>query len=133
MRLPFFNKTPATSDPSGYIDIRNLKKIYKTPAGEFVALEDVSVKFDSGNFIAFIGRSGSGKSTLINCLAGIDRPTSGDIFIDNIAVHKLNEFQLARWRGRRIGLVFQFFQLLPTLTLLENVIFNTFANYTAQS
>ena len=122
MRLPFFNKRSSSPDPTHYVDIRNLRKVYQTPAGEFIALENLSVKIDSGNFIAVIGRSGSGKSTFINCLTGIDSPTSGEIYIDNVAVHKLSELQLARWRGKRIGLVFQFFQLLPTLTLAENVI-----------
>jgi ABC-type lipoprotein export system ATPase subunit len=121
MRFPFFNKTPSSPEPTHYLDIRNLRKVYNTPAGEFIALENLSVKIDSGNFIAVIGRSGSGKSTFINCLTGIDRPTSGEIFIDGVAVHSLSELQLARWRGKRIGLVFQFFQLLPTLSLAENV------------
>ncbi len=122
MRIPFFNNRASSLEPTHYVDIRNLRKVYQTPAGEFVALKNLSVKIGSGNFIAVIGRSGSGKSTFINCLTGIDRPTSGEIFIDNVAVHRLNELQLARWRGKRIGLVFQFFQLLPTLTLAENVI-----------
>jgi len=121
MRFPFFNKSASSPDPTHYVDIRNLRKVYQTPAGEFIALENLSVKIGSGNFIAVIGRSGSGKSTFINCLTGIDRPTSGEIYIDGVAVHRLNELQLARWRGKRIGLVFQFFQLLPTLTLAENV------------
>lgn len=122
MHIPTFNKSTPSPDPTNYVEIRNLRKVYQTPAGEFIALENLSVKIASGNFIAVIGRSGSGKSTFINCLTGIDRPTSGEIFIDNVAVHRLNELQLARWRGKRIGLVFQFFQLLPTLSLAENVI-----------
>lgn len=135
MRIPFFNKSVSSTEPTSYVDIRNLRKVYQTPAGEFIALENLSVKIESGNFIAVIGRSGSGKSTFINCLTGIDRPSSGEIFIDNVAIHKLNELQLARWRGKRIGLVFQFFQLLPTLTLAENVILpmelnNTYPSHT---
>lgn len=121
MRFSFFNKQSTSSEQTHYIDVRNLRKVYKTPAGEFVALDNLSVQIEQGTFVALIGRSGSGKSTLINCLTGIDRPTSGEMFIDHVAVHKLNELQLARWRGQRIGLVFQFFQLLPTLTLAENV------------
>lgn len=122
MLFPFFGKRPISSEPTSYVEIRDLRKVYDTPAGQFIALDNLSVQIDSGNFIAVIGRSGSGKSTLINCLAGIDRPTSGEIYIDGMAVHHLNELQMARWRGKRIGLVFQFFQLLPTLTLAENVI-----------
>lgn len=121
MRIPFLNKRESSPAPTSFLEIRDLHKMYQTPAGTFVALENLSVNIDGGKFVAFVGRSGSGKSTLINCLTGIDRPTSGEIFIDGVAVHQLNELQLARWRGKRVGLVFQFFQLLPTLTLAENV------------
>ena len=117
----FLGIIPQSPDPTSFVEIRNLHKSYSTPAGNFVALDDLSVTIDRGKFVAFVGRSGSGKSTLINCLTGIDRPTSGEIYIDGVALHRLNEMQLARWRGKRIGLVFQFFQLLPTLTLIENV------------
>src|SRR5439155_4312673 len=90
-------------------------------AGNFTALNCVSLQVDAGEFVAVVGRSGSGKSTLINMLTGIDRPTSGDVFVGATAVHTLNEDQLARWRGRNVGVVFQFFQLLPTLTTVENI------------
>lgn len=120
MQLPFF-KNKTSDHPTSYVEVQNLRKVYKTPNGEFVALDNLSVKIEQGKFVAFIGRSGSGKSTLINCLTGIDRPSSGELYIDGVAVHKLNEYQLARWRGQRVGLVFQFFQLLPTLSLVENV------------
>jgi putative ABC transport system ATP-binding protein len=103
------------------IELRQVKKIYETAAGTFVALNDVDLKVDTGEFVAVIGKSGSGKSTLINMITGIDRPTSGDVLVANTAVGVLNEGQVAVWRGKAIGVVFQFFQLLPTLTLIENI------------
>ena len=84
-------------------------------------LRDVSLQVQAGEFVALVGPSGSGKSTLINMLTGIDRPTSGDVIISGTRLNALNENQMARWRGRHIGVIFQFFQLLSTLTLYENV------------
>jgi putative ABC transport system ATP-binding protein len=89
--------------------------------GLFTALKEIDLKVDPGEFVAVVGKSGSGKSTLINMITGIDRPSSGDVLIGDTAVHTLNEGQLARWRGRNMGVIFQFFQLLPTLTVIENV------------
>jgi ABC-type lipoprotein export system ATPase subunit/CRP-like cAMP-binding protein len=109
-----------TSDP--LIRVRNLVKTYKTPAGDFTAIKGLDVDVRSGEFVAIIGKSGSGKSTFINMLTGIDRPTLGEIMIGGAPIHTFDEAQMASWRGRNLGIVFQFFQLLPTLTLLENVI-----------
>jgi putative ABC transport system ATP-binding protein len=106
---------------STYIDISGLTKVYKTPAGDFSALRGIDIRFDQGELVAVIGKSGSGKSTFINCLSGIDNPTSGSIRIGSTQLEKLTENQMADWRGRNLGIVFQFFQLLPTLTVLENV------------
>ena len=103
------------------IELRQVIKAYKTTAGEFIALKDVDLQIDPGEFVAVIGKSGSGKSTLINMITGIDRPTSGKVLIGDTAVHQLNEGQIAVWRGLNVGVVFQFFQLLPTLTAIENV------------
>ena len=103
------------------IELRQVVKTYETAAGTFVALKNVDLNVDPGEFVAVIGKSGSGKSTLINMITGIDRPTSGEVLVGDTAVHQLNEGQIAVWRGRQVGVVFQFFQLLPTLTLVENV------------
>ncbi|MEP7198962.1 MAG: ATP-binding cassette domain-containing protein [Chloroflexota bacterium] len=103
------------------IDVRQVVKTFDTAAGKFTALKGVNMQVDPGEFVAVIGKSGSGKSTLINMLTGIDRPTSGEVLIGDTAVHTLNEGQMAQWRGRNVGVVFQFFQLLPTLTVVENV------------
>jgi ABC-type lipoprotein export system ATPase subunit len=103
------------------IDLRQVAKTYETDAGTFTALDDVDLQVDTGEFVAVVGKSGSGKSTLINMITGIDRPTSGEVLVGDTAVHTLKEGQMAVWRGRHIGVVFQFFQLLPTLTVVENV------------
>jgi len=102
------------------IDLRDVVKTYKTGAGSVTVLKDVTLKVYPGEFVSVVGPSGSGKSTLLNMITGIDRPTQGQVFVGGEAVHRLSENQLARWRGRHIGVVFQFFQLLPTLTVLEN-------------
>jgi len=103
------------------IELRQVVKVYENAAGGFRALNGVDLAIDRGEFVGIIGRSGSGKSTLMNMITGIDRPTSGDVLVGDIAVHQLSEDQMARWRGRNLGIVFQFFQLLPTLSVLENV------------
>ena len=102
------------------IDLGQVVKVYQSPSQSFTALRDVNLQVRSGEFIAVIGKSGSGKTTLLNLLAGIDRPTSGTISVGGTQLQSLSESELAEWRGRTIGLVFQFFQLLPTLTVAEN-------------
>ncbi len=103
------------------VDLQQVLKTYESPSGSFTALHNIDLRVCAGEFVAVVGRSGSGKTTLLNVLAGIDRPSSGAISVVRTAVHSLSESQLAEWRGRTIGLVFQFFQLLPTLTVAENV------------
>jgi len=101
--------------------LTDVVKTYDTGEVPFTALRGINLDVSAGEFIGLIGKSGSGKTTLINMITGIDRPSSGQVVIDNTPVHKLNENQLAQWRGKTIGVVFQFFQLLPTLTVIENV------------
>ncbi len=103
------------------IDMRQIVKTFQSTAGSFTALKGVNLQIDRGEFGAIIGKSGSGKSTLINMLTGIDRPSSGEVLVGDTAVHTLSEGQMAVWRGRNVGVIFQFFQLLPTLTVVENV------------
>ncbi len=103
------------------IECRSLDKVYRSPAGDFPALKAVDLDVGAGEFVAVIGKSGSGKSTLINMITGIDRPSAGQILVAGASVGSLSEGQLAQWRGRTIGVIFQFFQLLPTLTIIENV------------
>ena len=104
------------------IELRGVNKSYDVAAGKFLALKDVDMQVDAGEFVAVVGKSGSGKSTLINMITGIDTPTSGEVFVASTAVHGLDQEQLAVWRGGNVGIIFQFFQLLPTLTVAENII-----------
>jgi putative ABC transport system ATP-binding protein len=109
--------------PNGYlIELSQVVKQYQTPAGPFSALKGVDLRVDTGEFVAVVGKSGSGKSTLINMITGIDRPTSGEVLVADTAIHTMGENGLAAWRGRNVGVIFQFFQLLPSLTVIENVI-----------
>lgn len=110
------------SDHAALINMRQVVKTYITPAGDFQALRGVDLQINPGEFVAVIGKSGSGKSTLSNMITGIDRATSGDVIVAGTRVGSLSEGQIARWRGRNVGVVFQFFQLLPTLTVRENLL-----------
>ncbi len=103
------------------ITLNNVIKAYKTEAGDFIALKNINLNISAGEFVGVIGKSGSGKSTLINMITGIDRPTRGEVYVANTPIHTLNEGRMAQWRGHNLGIVFQFFQLLPILTVLENV------------
>jgi putative ABC transport system ATP-binding protein len=103
------------------ITLRKVGKSYATPAGRYPALREIDLEIGAGEFVALVGKSGSGKSTLLNLIGGIDRPSQGEVIVAGAAVHQEPENALARWRGRTIGVVFQFFQLLPTLTIAENV------------
>jgi len=103
------------------ISLRQVSKTYETPAGQFAALKSINLDIAAGQFVGIVGKSGSGKSTLLNLVAGIDRPSSGSVNVAGTEIHGLSENKLAVWRGHNVGFVFQFFQLLPTLTAAENV------------
>ncbi len=100
----------------------DIVKTFKTPAGDFTALNGITACFYPGEFVSVVGKSGSGKSTLVNMITGIDHPTSGSVRIDKTYVHRMGESEMSVWRGRNLGVVFQFFQLLPMLSVLENVV-----------
>jgi putative ABC transport system ATP-binding protein len=103
------------------VELRDVIKDYVTDAGTFRALNGVSMDIDAGEFVAVVGRSGSGKSTLLNMVTGIDQATEGQVLVAGTDLGRLSEAKIARWRGATVGVVFQFFQLLPTLSVVENV------------
>jgi putative ABC transport system ATP-binding protein len=107
--------------PTHLIDLHQVIKAYNTPVGDFIALDGIDLKVNRGEFVSVMGKSGSGKTTLINMITGIDRPSSGTVFVHDTPVHTLREGPLAEWRGRSVGVIFQFFQLLPMLSCLENI------------
>ena len=115
----YHNGAGLTSRP--IIDLRGVVKVYSTPAGPFTALKGIDLSVARGEFLAVVGKSGSGKSTLINMFTGIDHPTDGEVIVADTPIRLLDEGKMAEWRGRTMGIVFQFFQLLPTLTVIENV------------
>ncbi len=130
MLQQLFRRLKFAPDPSGtgyrhgnthFIELRQVRKVYPSVAGDVVALNGIDLMIDRGEFIAVIGKSGSGKSTLINMITAVDRPTSGEILVGDTAVHRLTEERAAIWRGINIGIVYQSFQLMPSLTVIENV------------
>jgi len=116
---------PTVDQAKALIEIRQVTKVYETAAGDFPALRNVNAEVYPGEFLGVIGKSGAGKSTLLNMITGVDNLTSGEVIVHGregaVSVHKLGENDLALWRGRSMGVVYQSFQLLPMLTLLENV------------
>jgi putative ABC transport system ATP-binding protein len=111
----------SANNGNSLISLQQVRKVYKTKAGPLEALKGVDLNVNVGEFVAIVGPSGSGKSTLINMITGIDRPTDGEVHIAGERLTHMSENQVAKWRGKNVGVVFQFFQLLPTLTVLENV------------
>jgi len=101
--------------------MQDVSKLYHTPAGDFAALQHINLEFFAGEFIGIVGKSGSGKSTLANMITGIDHPTHGRVMINGMVIHTLSEGRMSVWRGKNLGIVFQFFQLLPMLSVLENI------------
>jgi ABC-type lipoprotein export system ATPase subunit len=110
------------NDRSPMIDLRSVDKYYQSAAGDYHALKGIDLCIGAGEFVSIIGKSGSGKSTLLNMITGIDRPTTGEVYVNGTAIHEMSENQLAGWRGDNLGIIFQFFQLLPALNLKQNVI-----------
>ena len=110
------------SNAQNIVELNNIKKIYDTGGQKVEVLKNLSLSVDAGEFVAITGPSGNGKSTLLNMITGIDRPTAGEVIINGCPVHEMNENQLAAWRGENVGIIFQFFQLLPSISLLQNVV-----------
>jgi putative ABC transport system ATP-binding protein len=113
---------PDRCDDDALIQMKDIVKTFKNAAGEFTALKGVTACMFSGEFVSIVGKSGSGKSTLVNMLTGIDHPTSGTVRVGSTYIHAMSENDMSLWRGQNLGIVFQFYQLMPTLTLLENII-----------
>jgi ABC-type lipoprotein export system ATPase subunit len=119
-RIEIISPPTARHEEEPAIVLRNVEKVYENAAGKFVALKSINLQLNYGQFISIVGKSGCGKSTLLNMITGIDHPTAGEVIVGNEHIYKMSESKRALWRGRNMGVVFQFFQLLPTLTLLEN-------------
>jgi ABC-type lipoprotein export system ATPase subunit len=118
---PNGRKNGQSAEEQPAIILKDVVKTYENAAGKFEALKGINLQFEQGQFVSIVGKSGCGKSTLLNMITGIDHPTSGNVIVDGEDIYTKTESQRALWRGRNMGVVFQFFQLLPTLTLLENV------------
>lgn len=103
------------------VDVRNVRKVYRRDAQEITVLDGINLQVPEGEFVALMGPSGSGKTTLLNLIAGIDRPTSGQVIVAGTDVGNLGESALAQWRSRTVGFIFQFYNLIPVLSALENV------------
>lgn len=112
---------PVVTHEGTLIELNNVNKAYETPAGDFLALKDINLKIDKGEFVAVQGKSGAGKSTLINMITGIGQPTMGEIWVGDHAIHDMGEAEVAKWRGFNAGVIFQSFQLMPMLTCAQNV------------
>jgi putative ABC transport system ATP-binding protein len=104
------------------VDVKDVVKSFRVGSSDVTILKGISFQVKSGEFLSIVGPSGNGKSTLLNMITGIDRPSSGEIIVTGQPVHKMSEDQLAAWRGEHVGIIFQFFQMLPALSLLQNVI-----------
>ncbi len=111
-----------SNNSNGFIQFKQVSKWFESAAGRFDALKNIDLNIKQGEHVAIVGKSGSGKSTLLNMLTGIDHPSQGMVTINSTEVHTLDESRLATWRGANIGIVFQFFQLIPTLSIVENLL-----------
>lgn len=113
---------PDISTQTAFVQLHELVKVYRTPAGDFPALRGITLEIARGEFLGIIGKSGAGKSTLLNMLTGIDELTSGEVVIDGVSIHSLSESQRSTWRGQNMGVIYQSFQLLPMLNLVDNIV-----------
>ena len=121
LQLPAPLLMPENIQTAPLIRLRNLEKSYKTAAGDFKALKGINLDVYPGEFVGIVGKSGAGKTTLVNMITGVDHMTKGEVWVNDTPIHKLNENQLALWRGRTLGIIYQSFYLMPTLSLLDNV------------
>ena len=123
--LTYNVSTNSISSTAALIELRDVAKVYSTAAGDFPALKGINMQVGAGEFVGIIGKSGAGKSTLLNMITGVDDLTSGEVVVNSngspVSVHKMTEDKVALWRGENMGVVFQSFQLLPMLTLVENI------------
>jgi len=104
------------------IQFKNVSKVYRTGTNDYPVLRNVSINIEKGEYVLITGKSGSGKSTLLNILTGVDGATSGEVIVSDTNILRFNEAQMTKWRGESLGIVFQFFQLIPTLSVLENLL-----------
>lgn len=109
------------NEAQSIISLNGVKKAYQTPAGDFYALKGVDARISQGEFVGIWGKSGAGKSTLVNMISGVDHLTSGEVWVNGVGVHTLKENRAAQWRGRNLGVIYQSFQLMPSLSLIDNV------------
>ena len=116
---------PSKPSTQPLIELRDVVKVYSTAAGDFSALKGINMQVGAGEFVGIVGKSGAGKSTLLNMITGVDNLTSGEVVVNlngsQVSVHRMGEDEIALWRGKTLGVVFQSFQLLPMLTLVENI------------
>ena len=112
---------PVANTADALVDVRNVVKVYTRDTQKLTVLNGISLQVPEGEFVALMGPSGSGKTTLLNLIAGIDRPTSGQVVVAGTDVAKLTESELAKWRSRSVGFIFQFYNLIPVLSAVENV------------
>jgi putative ABC transport system ATP-binding protein len=110
-----------SSNGNGFIHLQDVIKAYDTPVGEFRALKGITVSIKQNEFLCIVGKSGAGKTTLLNMITGVDSISSGSVYVEGVSVHDMSEDQLALWRGLNLGIIYQSFELMPSLTLLENV------------
>jgi putative ABC transport system ATP-binding protein len=119
---PVLSPEPGRDGSEPLIRLRGIKKVYQTAAGELEALKGIDLDVYPGEFVAVLGKSGAGKTTLISVLTGVDHLSAGEVWIGKTPIHRLNENELALWRGRSLGIIYQSFHLMPTLSLLDNVL-----------